>query len=182
MVNRGDTILVERCLGGDIDAFELLVGKYQKPIFNLALRMLNDYDNASDIAQETFVKAYRNLASFDRKYEFFSWLYRIAVNGCINFSKKEKRRRELNSAIVAENKTPEEIHNNRELNRLIWDVVSELKQDYRVLIMLKYYGKQSYRQIAYIINTPEKKVKSRLFEARRILHRKLEARGVLTYD
>jgi RNA polymerase sigma factor (sigma-70 family) len=92
-----DASLVRECLGGHQRAFDTLVKKYEKPIYNVALRMLRDPDDAMDVAQSTFVKAYEKLGTFDQKREFFSWLYRIAINESINASKRTKRMDEYES-------------------------------------------------------------------------------------
>jgi RNA polymerase sigma-70 factor (ECF subfamily) len=85
MLENEDAALVNRCLEGDTKAFGKLVEKYQKPIFNAALRMCGNYDDAKDIAQVTFVKAYEKLSGFDRNGKFFSWIYRIMMNETIDF-------------------------------------------------------------------------------------------------
>ncbi|MGA3244717.1 MAG: sigma factor, partial [Bacteroidota bacterium] len=80
MQEPNDKDLVKRCLSGDQKAFEILLERYQKPVFNIALRVLSNTDDAADVTQATFVKAYEKLNSYDNRYKFFSWLYRIAVN------------------------------------------------------------------------------------------------------
>src|SRR5262249_12994173 len=80
-----DNALVQGCLGGDEHAFEILVVRYQGPIYNAVLRMVRDRDDASDLTQNAFLKAYQQLARFDPQYKFFSWLYRIAINESLNF-------------------------------------------------------------------------------------------------
>lgn len=79
-----DRVFVERCLRGDTAAFRPLVERYQKLLFTVALRMLGDYAEATDAAQTAFTRAYEHLASYDRRHRFFSWLYRILVNECLN--------------------------------------------------------------------------------------------------
>ena len=83
MTEQEDLRLVEECLKGNTDAFGLLVENYQKAIFNMALRMVNDYDDAQDITQSVFVKAYGKLDGFNPKYKFFNWIYRDADAVCI---------------------------------------------------------------------------------------------------
>src|SRR5512134_230801 len=96
-----DAELVRECLAGNQRAFEVLVRKYEKPVFNVALRIVKDRDDAMDIAQNVFVKAYEKLGSFDEKREFFSWIYRIAINESINASKRTRRQDEYESGVTA---------------------------------------------------------------------------------
>ncbi len=86
-----DGILVQRCRAGDRRAFEALVGRYEKPVFNAALRMLRNPEDARDVAQTVFLKAFEHLADYDPKYRFYSWIYRIALNESINILNGRKR-------------------------------------------------------------------------------------------
>jgi RNA polymerase sigma factor (sigma-70 family) len=96
-----DNALVEGCLGGDEHAFEILVTRYQGPIYNAVLRMVRDRDDASDLTQNAFLKAFQQLSRFDPQYKFFSWLYRIAINESLNFVKRSSRQEPLESDGVA---------------------------------------------------------------------------------
>ena len=80
----GENELVRECLGGDEHAFEILLRRFQGPVFNAILRMVRDRDEAADLTQTAFLKAYEQLSSFDPRHKFFSWLYRIAVNEALN--------------------------------------------------------------------------------------------------
>src|SRR5947209_9564479 len=88
-----DTAFVKRCLGGDTAAFGPIVERYQRVLFTVAMRMLGDYDEASDAAQNAFVKAYRKLHAYDPTQRFFSWIYRILVNECLN-ARRDRRSHE----------------------------------------------------------------------------------------
>ena len=106
---RSDPFLVDKCLKGNKRAFEALVDKYRTPVYNLALRMLKNSEDASDITQTVFAKAYEKLESYDPKHRFFSWIYRIAINESISFSNKQKSVEEYESGVTAINKlTPED--------------------------------------------------------------------------
>jgi RNA polymerase sigma-70 factor (ECF subfamily) len=86
-----DAAAVRRCLDGDHAAFEAIVGRYQQVLFNVALRTLGDYEEARDAAQNTFVKAYEKLGSYDPQRRFFSWIYRILMNECLNLRRRPAR-------------------------------------------------------------------------------------------
>lgn len=182
MTKVDDAILVQRCLNGNNGAFESLIDRYQGPIFNLALRVTGDYDSARDVAQTAFIKVYESLGLFDKQRGFFSWLYKIAVNEAINFNKKERRRKELAINTAVETQSPEAIYELNELSKTIWSAIDQLQLKYRVIIMLKYFGYLSYNDISFVLDIPEKKVKSRLYTARNLLHDLLRDRGVTKND
>ena len=178
MTEADDQILVRQCQNGDRRAFETLVDKYQKPLFNLALRMTRNYTDAQDIAQIAFLKAYENLASFDHKYKFFSWLYRIAVNESLNHVNQRRHADQLNEDMASEGQSPDVLYDKDETSRRVQDALMELKEEYRSVIVLKHLQGFSYEQISEILEIPEKKVKSRLFTARLMLKDVLNAKGV----
>jgi len=155
------------------------VERYQKVIFNVAYRMTRDYDEAQDITQVAFVKAYENLERFKPTYKFFSWLYRIAINETLNRIKSAKKMTQLNPGILSEEKSPEETYGETELGEKIQDALMELEPAYRILIILRHFRGCSYQEIGSALEIPEKLVKSRLFTARQLLRSALIARGVV---
>jgi RNA polymerase sigma-70 factor (ECF subfamily) len=174
-----DADLVRECLAGNQRSFETLVRKYEKPIFNVALRILRDRDDAMDVTQTVFVKAYEKLGSFDEKREFFSWIYRIAINESINASKKTRRQDEYESGVTAALPPSQEERRDAEiLSEEIEGAIEVLTLDYRMVIVLRHFHDFSYQEIAEILDIPEKTVKSRLFTARQQLKEILTARGV----
>ena len=106
MTEPEDSSLVSSCLKGNAGAFEILVERYQRQIFNAALRMVKDYDDARDLTQTAFVKAYERLDSFDPRHKFFSWIYRIVINEAINFLKWRRQHEALNSGIAEATERP----------------------------------------------------------------------------
>jgi RNA polymerase sigma-70 factor, ECF subfamily len=179
MTAHADAELVRECLAGDQRAFETLVRKYEKPIYNLALKMLKDRDDAMDVSQTVFVKVYERLDSYDDKHGFFSWIYRIAINESINFSKRSKRLDEYESGVTAALAPTQEAEQSAgALSEEVERAIAELKLDYRMVIVLKHFHDFSYGEMADILGIPEKTVKSRLFSARQQLKEILIARGV----
>ena len=176
---RADADLVSRCRDGDDRAFEQLVRQYQQPLYHLALRMVRDPEDARDLAQTIFLKAYRQLDSFDLSQRFFSWLYRIGVNECLNFLRRTQREEQLATDGRSEAADPERLSSSRELERLVQAALMTLQPDYRVVLVLRHFGECSYEEIARIVGVPEKTVKSRLFSARQLLRERLERQGVL---
>lgn len=179
MNERTDAELVRACLGGENKAYEELVTKYQKPIYNLALRMVGAPEDAEDIAQTVFVKAYEKLDTYRESHQFFSWIYRIAVNESINFSKKRKRLEEYESGISGSREvTPEDEFGSDDLSDRIGRAIMMLKLDYRMVIVLKHYHDYSYEEMSDVLGIEEKTVKSRLFSARQQLKEILESEGI----
>jgi RNA polymerase sigma-70 factor (ECF subfamily) len=179
MSERTDAELVAACLAGESRAFEELVRKYQQPIYNLALRMVREPEDAEDIAQTVFVKAYEKLDSYDPSHQFFSWIYRIGINESINFSKKKKRLEEYESGVSGfREETPEDEVNVDDLSERIGDAIMMLKVDYRMVIVLKHFHDYSYQEMSEVLGIPVKTVKSRLFSARQQLKEILQSEGI----
>lgn len=178
MTERDDNDLVRDTLEGRTDAFGILVERYQKVIFNVAYRMSMDHDEAQDITQVAFVKAYENLGRFNPAHKFFSWLYRIAVNESLNRIQGRKRLAELSPAIQSAEDGPDRTYEKTELGEKVQDALMDLEPPHRVLIIMRHFRDCSYRDIGEALEIPEKKVKSRLFTARQLLRAALAARGV----
>ena len=168
MIDDEDNRLVNSCLSGNEKAYEALIDKYQNNIFNNVYRMIQRFDDAEEITQIVFIKAFNNLEKFKSKYKFFSWIYKIAVNETLNYLNQQKRFEELPEELV-NNTTPHQEYEIYELQNRIQNALMELDPQYRLLILLKHFENFSYREIADIISVPEKTVKSRLFSARQYL-------------
>ena len=175
----GDNELVRECLGGDEHAFEILLLRYQGPVYNAVLRMVRNRDEASDLTQTAFLKAYEQLASFDSKHKFFSWLYRIAVNEAINHVKRQRRLEPLAGEWASGAPNPEDAVVGADLSFHVQDALMSLPYDYRAVLVLRHFEGCSYEEMAAIVGVAEKTVKSRLFSARRQLKELLEAKGIL---
>jgi len=174
-----DAVLVRACRDGDTDAFGILVDRYQKAVFNAALRMIGDDEDARDIAQTVFLKAYENLAAYDPSYKFYSWIYRIAINESISFLNRQNRLRPLDEDRPSEDQGPEESFAGGEISRLVQEALMTLKADYRTVVVLRHFLNCSYEEISGILHVPEKTVKSRLFTARQHLKEILAQKGVM---
>jgi RNA polymerase sigma-70 factor (ECF subfamily) len=178
-MERGDSDLIREILSGRTETFGVLVERYQKVIFNLAYRMTSDYDQAQDITQIAFVRAYEHLDRFDPKFKFFSWLYRIATNEALNRIKSAGRLEELNPRLPASEKNPEEVFGAAETGQRVQEALMDLAPAYRALIVLRHFRDCSYREIGAVLEISEQKVKSRLFTARQLMRDALAARGIL---
>lgn len=182
MIKTSDETLVQQVLSGKRKAFETLVERYQKTVFNVAFRATKNYDDSQDIAQAVFIKAFENLPNFNAAYKFFSWLYRIAVNESINYLNQRKHTKSIEDEFVSDEKTPDESHEENEVSNQIQDALLEMDVMYRIVIILKHFQYCSYKEISYILDIPEKTVKSRLFTARQLLKDILQRKGAILHD
>lgn len=180
-MTEGDLEIINRCLEGDVDSFGILVDKYQGPVFNVVLRMVRNYEDAREISQDVFVKAFENLRGFNREKKFFSWIYRIAINESINFIDRDRPREELPRGLATDRHDPVREYEATETGRLVHGALDEIGPDYRAVILLRHFFHLSYREIAGILEVPEKTVKSRLFDGRRLLRDLLVEKGLGTH-
>lgn len=178
MTNRQDIALVERCLQGDLTSFERLIDKYQKVVFNAALRIVGDFDDAEDVTQAVFVKAYENLRCFDPTYKFFSWIYKMTVNESINLASRRKSTVSIGKSMVSPETLPDARLEAAQLESTVQDAIGELSPDHRVVIVLRHFADLSYHELSYVLDIPVKTVKSRLYAARRRLVDILQRRGI----
>lgn len=160
-----DRALVRRCLEGRGDAFGGLVDRYHKPLFNVALRMLNDVQDAEDVTQAVFLNAYLRLRTYDPTYRFFSWIYRMTVNESLNTLKRRRRTEPLDQAydVRVPGAAPDSA---AEAQDLVGRALLCLRPDDRAIVVLKHFASFSYQEIADVLEVPVRTVKSRLFTAR----------------
>ncbi len=180
-----DATWVARLRMRDANAFSELIECYERPMFNVAFRMLGSAAEAADATQNVFLKVFEHIAGYDPTYRLFSWIYRIAVNESID---RLKHRRHAEAVAIdvedfplaSAERGPEQVAGDAQLHDLIQTALMELPYDHRVVIVLRHFAECSYAQMAEILHIPEKTVKSRLYSARQELHGKLFAHGVAT--
>lgn len=182
MSNTDDVDLVGRCRNGDRAAFEILLIKYEKPVFNAAFRMLHSSEDARDVTQTVFLKVYENLDKYDPAYRLFSWIYRIAMNESINCLSRQYRTEAtgLESDIEGEieERSPEKAVSGDQLRAGLQSALMRIKPEYRTVIVLKHFLGCSYSEISEILELPEKTVKSRLYTGRQLLKDELAESGI----
>jgi RNA polymerase sigma-70 factor (ECF subfamily) len=163
-----DRALVRLSLAGQTEAFGVLVVRYQKVIYTVALRMLGNPEDARDATQDTFVRAYQSLATFDPHFRFYSWMYRIAVNECLNVTRDRRPKAPLD-AEMAGGGSPYDATLSAEQRQQIDAALLRLTPEQRAVTVLRHFAGQSYGEIAEALVIPEKTVKSRLYAARQRL-------------
>ena len=179
-----DRTLVERILGGERDLFTVLVKRYERRVINYVYRITHRYEEAHDLAQEVFVKVYLALDRYDPKYQFSTWLFRIAQNSSIDALRKKTisevplmrqtddepaKEREFADVGVS----PYRDLKNKQLSAAIDAAVARLPVDYRELIQLRHFAEMSYEEIATMKRLPLGTVKNKLFRARNLLKESL---------
>jgi RNA polymerase sigma-70 factor (ECF subfamily) len=183
---RSDAALVKRVQEGDKQAFNLLVLKYQTKIVNLVMRYVRDPDEANDVAQEAFLKAYRALPRFRGDSAFYTWLYRIAVNTAKNYLVAAKRRPveyDLDlqdpeqydmQARLKDIDSPERVIMKDEVQQTIGEAIEDLPEDLRTAIVLRELEGMTYEEIAETMDCPVGTVRSRIFRAREAISKRIE--------
>ena len=184
---RTDEELVARSIRGDADSFNELILRWERPIYALAYRTIGREEDARDVCQETFLRAFRGLSGFRGQAKFSSWLYRIALNLCRDWVRRERRARlvqppedvdlvELASA--AEPSEPiEDLVARKDLARLVERAMERLPEEQRAAIVLKEYHGLTFREIADIVGCPLSTVKTRLYQGLSVLRRELADRA-----
>jgi len=165
-----DAAIVARCLAGDVQAFGTLVERYQRVLYNLGLRMLGNPEDARDASQTAFLKAWEKLSSFDPRFRFFSWIYKITVNECLNQINRRRRIEPLDPRIeLPSRENTAASLEAREASERVQAALLQLTPDHREVVILRHFLEMSYGEIAGTLTIAEKTVKSRLYEARQRL-------------
>lgn len=179
---RKDDVLITGFKDGDTDAFQELVLKYEKRVYNHCMRMVSDEEESYDLTQEVFLKVFRKIKNYEHTYSFYTWLYRITVNSCIDYLRRKKR--QVQSVSLSANPGDDSSQNgkeqdipdstfvpdvafaNKELDEVLHQAIGQLSERLRSIILLKEIEGFSYEEIAEILGCSRGTVKSRLFRAR----------------
>ena len=139
MTSNTDTGLVNRTLKGERNAFSELVDRYQRVVFNLAYQVTGNENDAEDVSQTVFLKVYENLATYNPKYQFFSWLYRIAINEAVNKKKRQRHSVELTEDLLAVESTPLDNAVAMDMENKIGAAIMSLTPENRAILLLRHY-------------------------------------------
>lgn len=172
-----DSALVARCRRGERTAFATLVSRYERPVYNLAFRMLGEREDARDVAQAAFLKVLENLDRFDASRKFFSWLYRIAMNEALDVLGRRGRQAELTDVHESDDDLLGDTVN-ADLGVQVRSALNALSHEHRAVLVLRHYQDLSYEEIAEVLDVPGATVKSRLYEARERLRLRLAHAGL----
>jgi RNA polymerase sigma-70 factor, ECF subfamily len=183
-----DEELVARSMGGDLDSFNQLVLRWERPIYALAYRVIGREEDARDVCQETFLRAFRALKGFKGQAKFSSWLYRITLNLCRDWIRRERRQpiaqapEGVDLIELASEATPsesiEELVARREIGRAVARAMADLPDEQRTAIILKEYHGLTFQEIADLLDCPLSTVKTRLYQGLTVLRKQLAREGV----
>jgi RNA polymerase sigma-70 factor (ECF subfamily) len=183
-----DEELVARSMGGDLDSFNQLVLRWERPIYALAYRVIGREEDARDVAQETFLRAFRALSGFKGQAKFSSWLYRITLNLCRDWIRRERRAPVAQAPegvdlieLASEGEPVESIEDlvaRRELGRAVARAMAMLPDEQRTAIVLKEYHGLTFQEIADLLDCPLSTVKTRLYQGLTVLRKQLAQAGV----
>lgn len=188
-----DIELVKQTLQGDEGGFEKLVKKYQDKVYTLCYRYSGNDEDAYDLAQEAFIKAYRSLGTFKGSSRFGTWLYRITTNVCLDEIRRKKRRiqaqsldqpvegadGEMTRIVLDDTLSIDALYEQQEQAQYIQSLLIQMKPEHRMVLLLKDIMEFSYEEIAQMLNISSGTIKSRLSRARELLRRKLLERELL---
>ena len=187
-----DEELVARSRGGDLDSFNQLVVRWERPIYALAYRVIGREEEARDVAQETFLRAFRALGGFKGQAKFSSWLYRITLNLCRDWIRRERRTPVMQVPegidmveLAGETEPSESIEAlvaRRELGRAVAKAMATLPEEQRTAIILKEYHGLTFQEIADLQGCPLSTVKTRLYQGLSVVRRQLEGGGMSVAD
>lgn len=187
-----EKLLIDKAKAGDIAAFEQLIECYQRKIYNIALRIVGNYDDANDLAQEVLIRIYKSIGSFKQQSSFSTWIYRITTNVCLDDIRKRKNRKvisldeeiklddgEMKRQIVSDDLLPEDVAEKSEMRKIVNDAINRLSEEHRIVIVLRDIQGFSYEEISQIVKCPEGTVKSRINRARQVLKNILQTKREL---
>jgi RNA polymerase sigma-70 factor (ECF subfamily) len=183
-----EKVLIRQVLDGDTEAFSQLVTAYEKQVYNLCLRMVNDPEDASDLAQDAFIRAWQGLRFYKFEASFATWLYRLTTNVCIDFLRRKKRRPTVSLTVEDDGESqelelpsqeaePEEVVLEKERRRQLASAMEKLDEEGRTILTLRVVEELSYEQIAEVLGIKVGTVKSRLARARLRLKNILQLNG-----
>jgi RNA polymerase sigma-70 factor (ECF subfamily) len=185
-MGRSDEELVEACLAGEESAFDVLVGRWEKRIRGAIYRFVGSEDDARDLCQEAFLKAYKSLGSFKQEARFSSWLYQIAINLCRDRLRRRRGRtmvsldelEEGGAAMTMPGPTALDLLQERDVSRLVANAIASLADEQREVIILKEYQGLTFLEIAQVLDMPISTVKTRLYRGLDQLRSRLERQGI----
>jgi RNA polymerase sigma-70 factor (ECF subfamily) len=188
MASTTDEELVARSQGGDLDSFNQLIRRWERPIYALAYRVLGREEDARDVCQEAFLRAFRSLGGFKGQAKFSSWLYRITLNLCRDWMRRERRSPIVDAPegvdiveLAAEQgpvESIEDLVSRHDMSRLVARAMTSLSDEQRTAIILKEYQGLTFQEIADLLGCPLSTVKTRLYQGLTVLRRELERSGV----
>lgn len=180
-----DEELIEHIINGNTELYAELISRYQNKVYSTAYSYTRDYEEAKDLTQEIFIKVYNNLSGFQNKSQFSTYLYRVAVNRCIDWTRKKRPKTisilfsqddenvDIYDFIADYDSNPEEILLRQENSDLIRQEINKLPEIYNTVMIMYYFQDLSPQEISDILEVPRKTIDTRLFRARNLIKKRL---------
>lgn len=178
--------IVKQLKSGNYTNYDKIVDLYKNRVFGMAYKFTGDYDESQDLAQEVFLKIYRQIKNFREESKLSTWIYRISVNTCLDWKKKKERMKSINfsNMVNEENKdqiidikdeslSPDKIVLQDEDQKQVHKLIYELSDKYKTVLIMYHFNEMSYQDIARALDIPERTVETRLYRARRMLKDKM---------
>ena len=170
--------LLERSQKGDKNAYGFIVNQYKQQAYSIALGYVGSIDDAYDLSQDAFIKAYQHIKSYDLSRSFFNWFYQILKRLCLNFLRDRKssfsREAIEPDSLLSKDLSPEEQNEQKEMQMMVWSAIGSLTVEAREIIILKEFKDMRYKEIASLLDIAEGTVMSRLYHARKALKKAME--------
>lgn len=183
--------IVKQMKNGNYKNYDKIVNSYKNRVFGMAYKFTGDYDESQDLAQEVFLKIYRQIKNFREESKLSTWIYRISVNTCLDWKKKKEKIKSINfsSMVNEENKdqtidlkdesmSPDQLILQDESQKLIHKLIYELSDKYKTVLVMYHFNEMSYQEISKALDIPERTVETRLYRARRMLKEKISKEDI----
>lgn len=183
--------IVKQLKSGNYSNYDKIVDSYKNRVFGMAYKFTGDYDESQDLAQEVFLKIYRQIKNFREESKLSTWIYRISVNTCLDWKKKKEKIKSINfsNMVNEENKdqiidikdeslSPDRIILQDEDQKQVHKLIYELSDKYKTVLIMYHFNEMSYQDISKALNIPERTVETRLYRARRMLKDKISKENI----
>lgn len=175
-----EKIIIQKVLEGDKQAYVSIINQYKNPLYATILRMTKNPEMAKDLVQEAFIKVYKQLDKYDQQGSFSSWLYKVAINHCMDVFRTKSyqmKQVEINEEKMINDSHPEVIFLKKEKSRQLEKLISQLPEDERIIILLKYANELSYNEISDMLNIPLSDVRNKLHRAKKKMRTTIQQQG-----
>lgn len=176
---------IKEVLSGNKQAFGNIINRYKNPLYATILRMTRNNQDAQDLVQEAFIKIYHQLEKYDKKGSFSSWMYRVAINHCMDEFRKKRyqmKQTELGADLAVNERHPEVIYLKKENSRQLERLIETLPEDERLIILLRYVNELSYDEISELVDTPMSTVRNKLHRAKKKMRDTVKREGGYFYE
>jgi len=171
---------IEEVLAGNKQAYAHIINKYKNPLYATILRMTKNPQDAQDLVQEAFIKVYHQLGKYEQKGSFSSWLYRVAINHCMDEFRKKRysmKQVEVSETTAITTNHPEIVFLKKEKNRQLERLIATLPEDERMIILLRYVNELSYSEISEMVDLSLTNVRNKLFRAKKKMREQVKQEG-----